>query len=41
VFRAMVHNSKILKIFAFADNHYAGHGPARVKLFMDLSDQKK
>ncbi len=41
VFRAMVQNTKILKIFAFANNHYAGHGPATVKLFMDLWDQKK
>jgi len=30
-----------LKIFAYANNHYAGHGPATVKLFMDLWDKKK
>jgi len=30
-----------LKIFAYANNHYGGHGPATVKLFMDLWDQKK
>ena len=41
VFRTMVHNTKILKIFAFANNHYAGHAPATVKLFMDLWDEKK
>ena len=40
VFRSMVKNSKILKIFAFANNHYAGHGPATVKLFLDLWKQK-
>jgi len=30
-----------LKIFAYANNHYAGQGPATVKLFMDLWDKKK
>jgi uncharacterized protein YecE (DUF72 family) len=30
-----------LKIFAYANNHYAGHGPATVKLFMNLWDRKK
>jgi len=30
-----------LKVFAYANNHYAGHGPATVKLFMDLWDQRK
>ena len=26
----------IRKMFAFANNHYAGHAPATVKLFSDL-----
>ena len=30
-----------IKAFAFANNHFAGHGPATVKLFMDLWDEKK
>jgi uncharacterized protein YecE (DUF72 family) len=25
-----------LKVFAYATNHYAGHGPTTVKLFWDL-----
>jgi len=36
VFQSLVTNSKLLKLFAFANNHYAGHGPATVKLFLDL-----
>jgi uncharacterized protein YecE (DUF72 family) len=39
--REMVNNKKIRKLFAFANNHYAGHGPGTVKLFMDLWDKKK
>jgi uncharacterized protein YecE (DUF72 family) len=27
---------KNLKVFAYANNHYAGHGPATIKLFWDL-----
>jgi len=34
--REMVMNKKLRKLFAFANNHYAGHGPATAKLFMDL-----
>jgi uncharacterized protein YecE (DUF72 family) len=30
-----------IKIFAFANNHYAGHAPATVKLFRELWDRKK
>ena len=37
----MVGNTKVLKIFAFSNNHYAGHGPGTVKLFMDLRDRKQ
>ncbi|MGB7844161.1 MAG: DUF72 domain-containing protein [Candidatus Acidiferrum sp.] len=36
VFRSMVANKKILKLFAFANNHYQGHAPATIKLFWDL-----
>jgi len=39
--KEMVNNRKILKLFAFANNHYAGHGPATVKLFTDLWNQRK
>jgi uncharacterized protein YecE (DUF72 family) len=38
--KEMVNNKKIRKLFAFANNHYAGHGPGTVKLFMDLWDKK-
>jgi len=38
--KEMVNNKKIRKQFAFANNHYAGHGPGTVKLFMDLWDKK-
>ena len=34
VFRQFL--SRNLKVFAYANNHYAGHGPATVKLFWDL-----
>jgi uncharacterized protein YecE (DUF72 family) len=30
-----------IKIFAWANNHYAGHAPATVKLFWDLWEKKK
>jgi uncharacterized protein YecE (DUF72 family) len=36
VLRQMVNTKKILKMFAFANNHYAGHGPATIKLFTQL-----
>ncbi len=41
VFKSLVSNSKVLKIFAFSNNHYAGHGPATAKLFMDLWNKKQ
>jgi hypothetical protein len=41
VFKTLVSNTKVLKIFAFSDNHYAGHGPGTVKLFIDLWDKKQ
>ncbi len=39
--REMVMNKKLRKLFAFANNHYAGHGPATVKLFWDLWNKKQ
>jgi uncharacterized protein YecE (DUF72 family) len=39
--KVMVNDKRIRKLFAFANNHYAGHGPGTVKLFMDLWDRKK
>jgi uncharacterized protein YecE (DUF72 family) len=41
VLRRLVEDKRIRKIFAFANNHYAGHAPATVKLFMDLWNDKK
>lgn len=38
LFRQFV--SRNLKIFAYANNHYAGHGPETVKLFWNLWDKK-
>jgi len=40
LFKQMVHTKKVLKLFAFANNHYAGHGPATVRLFTDLWDKQ-
>ncbi len=40
VFKSLVSNTKVLKIFAFSNNHYAGHGPATAKLFIDLWSKK-
>jgi len=39
LFRQFV--SRNLKIFAYANNHYAGHGPNTVKLFWQLYEEKK
>ena len=33
VFKSLVSKTKVLKIFAFANNHYQGFGPATAKLF--------
>jgi uncharacterized protein YecE (DUF72 family) len=38
VFRQFV--SRNLKVFAYANNHYSGHGPATVKLFWDLFERR-
>ena len=32
--------SRNLTVFAYANNHYAGHGPATVKLFWELYNRK-
>lgn len=37
LFREFV--TRNIKIFAYANNHYAGHGPATVKLFWELWDK--
>jgi uncharacterized protein YecE (DUF72 family) len=39
LFRQFV--ARNLKIFAYANNHYAGHGPGTVRLFRQLYDEKK
>jgi uncharacterized protein YecE (DUF72 family) len=41
VLKQMVNTKKIVKMFAFANSHYAGHGPATVKLFMDLWGKRR
>ena len=40
VLRELIFNKKIRKVFAFANNHYAGHGPATVKMFWELWEKK-
>jgi uncharacterized protein YecE (DUF72 family) len=41
VLRRLVEDKRIRKIFAFANNHYAGHAPATVKQFWEVWSQKK
>jgi uncharacterized protein YecE (DUF72 family) len=41
VFKAVMTNKKVLKIFAFANNHYAGHAPDTVKLFWNIWNGRK
>ena len=36
----LVLDKRLRKIIAYANNHYAGHGPATVKLFLDLWNKK-
>ena len=38
LFRELRHRN--LQVYAYANNHYAGHGPGTVKLFWDLYEQK-
>jgi uncharacterized protein YecE (DUF72 family) len=40
VLKELVLNKKIRQLFAFANNHYAGHAPATVKQFWDLWEKK-
>jgi len=40
VLKELVLNKKIRRLFAFANNHYAGHGPATVKMFWELWEKK-
>jgi len=40
VLKDLVLNKKLRKAFLFANNHYAGHGPATVKQFLDLWEKK-
>jgi len=37
--RQMILARKLRHVFLFANNHYAGHGPATIKLFWDLWNQ--
>jgi uncharacterized protein YecE (DUF72 family) len=39
--RRLINDKRIRKTFAYANNHYAGHGPGTVKLFWDLWNNKK
>ncbi|HEU0047920.1 MAG TPA: DUF72 domain-containing protein [Nitrososphaera sp.] len=41
ILRGMVNEKKIRKMFAYANNHYAGFGPATAKLFCDLWNKKQ
>jgi uncharacterized protein YecE (DUF72 family) len=36
VIQQLVNDKRIRKLFAFANNHYGGHGPATIKQFWDL-----
>lgn len=40
VLKELVLNKKLRQLFAFANNHYAGHGPATVKQFLDFWNKK-
>ena len=40
VLKELVFNKQIRKLFAFANNHYAGHGPGTVKMFWDMWEMK-
>lgn len=34
--KSLALDKRMRKIFAFANNHYAGHGPAMIKMFWEL-----
>ena len=40
VLKDLVLNRKLRRVFLFANNHYAGHGPATVKQFWELWEKK-
>jgi uncharacterized protein YecE (DUF72 family) len=40
IFKAMVSNKKVLKLFAFANNHYSGNAPETIKTFCELWEKK-
>lgn len=40
VLKELVLNKKFRQVFAYANNHYAGYGPATVKQFLDLLEKK-
>jgi uncharacterized protein YecE (DUF72 family) len=40
VLKELVLNKEIRQLFAFANNHFAGHGPATVKQFLHLWEKK-
>ena len=40
VLKRLVQDKRIRKIFAFANNHYAGHAPATVQQFWELWNRK-
>lgn len=40
ILKDLILNRKLRNVFLFANNHYAGHGPATVKLFWDLWEKK-
>jgi uncharacterized protein YecE (DUF72 family) len=39
--RRLINDKRIRKTFAYANNHYAGHGPGTVRLFWDLWNNNK
>jgi hypothetical protein len=41
VLKQMMNTKKIVKLLAFANNHYAGHSPATARLFTQLWDQRQ
>lgn len=41
VLRRLVEDKRIRKIFAFANNHYAGDAPATVKTFWQLWNERR
>ena len=40
LFRQFINDKRIRKLFAYANNHYAGNGPETVKLFWDLYNKE-